>query len=348
MIITYMRSSSFNTWDFCPHQYFLDYGLGFRAPANKKAEKGTITHKSLELLARMKLAQQNGQKSFTDDEIGKTWQIKKFTKDKAAKEAFIFYTKTKDTIYDWLPVDEEDCKEWMHLALELSEGIFSPLNRTIVAPEQFFDFVIEKPEFWYSYDFNGQKIEGYMGLKGTVDLTVEVPNHKNTIELIDWKTGSTRKDWAKGYIKEYPHLRNDPQLRIYHYALCQVFPDAEQILMTIVFMRAGGAYTLAFSRDKDLPETEKILEKRFHTIKNCTKPRLIYPNWKCDRLCHYGKNLWEPDNKDSQTICHFIRDEIVELGMDKVINKHGEIDKIVGYGSGGGKTHDNPRPESDN
>lgn len=70
MIITYLRSSSYNTWDFCQFKYYLDYVLAFRSPANQKAEKGTIVHKGLELLAKAKFAKQNGKDSFYDEEFG--------------------------------------------------------------------------------------------------------------------------------------------------------------------------------------------------------------------------------------------------------------------------------------
>ena len=43
----------------CEQQYFLEYVLGYRSPSNKKADKGTIVHKVLEILAGIKLSQQN-------------------------------------------------------------------------------------------------------------------------------------------------------------------------------------------------------------------------------------------------------------------------------------------------
>ena len=51
IIVTYFRSSSYNTHSMCEQQYFLEYVLGYRGPSGQKADKGTIVHKVLEILA---------------------------------------------------------------------------------------------------------------------------------------------------------------------------------------------------------------------------------------------------------------------------------------------------------
>ena len=55
MIITYLRSSSVSSYSWCQHKYWLTYNLGFKDDSNKKAEKGNVVHKALELLANKKL-----------------------------------------------------------------------------------------------------------------------------------------------------------------------------------------------------------------------------------------------------------------------------------------------------
>ena len=54
----------------CEQQYFIEYILGWRGLSNKKADKGTIVHKVLEILAYIKKNQQDGNKSFIDDIAG--------------------------------------------------------------------------------------------------------------------------------------------------------------------------------------------------------------------------------------------------------------------------------------
>jgi hypothetical protein len=46
----------------------MSYVLGYHGPGNLKADKGTIVHKILEVLAKCKLAQQEN-KDVIDDEI---------------------------------------------------------------------------------------------------------------------------------------------------------------------------------------------------------------------------------------------------------------------------------------
>ena len=61
MDITYFRSSSYNCFNLCQMQYFIEYVLGWENKVGKAATKGTITHKVLEVLAQAKLAEQNNE-----------------------------------------------------------------------------------------------------------------------------------------------------------------------------------------------------------------------------------------------------------------------------------------------
>ena len=70
MIITYFRSSSYNTHSMCEQQYFMEYVLGWRGPSGQKADKGTICHKVLEILAVIKKCQQDELPIAIDDILG--------------------------------------------------------------------------------------------------------------------------------------------------------------------------------------------------------------------------------------------------------------------------------------
>ena len=74
MIVTYVRSSSYNNYDYCQMQYFITYALGHRSISGKKAQLGTIVHKVMECLAACKKElQDTGKKtklSITDDALG--------------------------------------------------------------------------------------------------------------------------------------------------------------------------------------------------------------------------------------------------------------------------------------
>jgi hypothetical protein len=55
----------------CEQQYCLEYVIGYRSPSNKKADKGTIVHKVLEILAGIKLSEQKNDSYYEDDILGK-------------------------------------------------------------------------------------------------------------------------------------------------------------------------------------------------------------------------------------------------------------------------------------
>lgn len=332
MMVTYLRSSSYNAWDWCENRFWIEYTLGIRGIANLKADKGNVTHKALELLARKKQAQQNGDPEFTDPELARAFDTAAMCPEAAIELAYHHYTKVKHTTHNWKPVDFRDCRQWMYDTLLFNGGMFSPLNRKVLCPEQYFDFPIEEP--WASYDYvlpNGERLTGHLAVKGTVDLVTEI--RPGLIEYLDWKTGLA-KDWATGERKTYGKLCDDPQLRLYHYALSRLYPDVEQIIITIFFVRDGGPSSICF-QPSDVKRTLEMVKRRFDVIRTTTRPRLT-KTWKCDRLCHYGKNNWPGTEK---TICEHIHRETLQLGMDKVFAKYGNLDAVRSYGEGGGQSN---------
>jgi len=87
MLVPYIRSSSYNNWDFCQMQYYLTYVLGYTYPSGQKAEMGTIVHKVLECLAVMKKELQENKKcdKINDPQLG----IIKFDPKKIVKNSFL-------------------------------------------------------------------------------------------------------------------------------------------------------------------------------------------------------------------------------------------------------------------
>ena len=59
MLVTYIRSSSYNNFEYCQMQYFITYVLGHQSDSGKKAEQGTMAHKAMEILAGLKKFQQD-------------------------------------------------------------------------------------------------------------------------------------------------------------------------------------------------------------------------------------------------------------------------------------------------
>jgi hypothetical protein len=273
----------------CEQQYFLEYVLGWRGPSNQKADKGTIVHKVLEILAVIKKAQQDKQTEIVDDIIGKI-DINNYNLNTIIEKAYKHYSDAT-THHNWSLKDYKDCHAWVYKAIEFNGGMFDPRNRHILCPEQHFDLEIKKPWAHYEYETEDGKIEGNLSLKGTIDLITLV--NDNTIEIVDWKTGR-RLDWATGQEKTQEKLESDPQLRIYHYAIHNLYPHIDHIIFSIYFINDGGPFSICFDKS-DLPKTEEMLRRKFEVIKTTKRPKLN-KSWMCNKLCHFGKTTFENTN----------------------------------------------------
>lgn len=314
----------------CEQQYFMEYVLGWRGPSGQKADKGTIVHKVLEILAVIQKSKQDGIEVFTDDIVGEV-SVHNYDLDAIITIIYNYYS-LASSHHKWSAKDKKDCSEWSYKALNLNNGMFDPRNRKILEPEQHFDFTIDKP--WSSYSFKTPDgiISGNLALKGTIDL-ITLVNDK-TIEIIDWKTGR-RLDWATGEEKTQEKLENDPQLRIYHYAISHLYPKIDHIIFSIYFINDGGPFSICFDKS-DLKKTEDMLRNKFDIIKASNKPKL-HKSWMCSKLCHFGKTNFSDSNilpileyRDGQvckpgnfmTKCEQVKHDLGLHGMDSVVQSY--------------------------
>lgn len=318
----------------CEQQYFFEYVLGYRSPSNKKADKGTICHKALEILAFIKLTEQNGELIYNDDILGNI-DIKNYNLTTIIEKVYKYYT-SKFVHHEWDIKDYKDCHKWIYKAITEHNGNFDPRSRDILKPEQHFDIEIKKPWSSYKYDTKDGILEGNLAIKGTIDLITKV--NDSTIEIIDWKTGR-RLDWATGEEKTFKKLENDPQLRLYHYAASMLYPDIDHIMVSINFINDGGVFSMCYDK-KDLPATELMIKEKFETIKRCKKPRLN-KTWKCNKLCYFGKNYFPNalvEYRDNQTcangtpmtMCEQIKHDIELKGIQNVVDSY----TVSGYSVG--------------
>jgi len=329
MIVTYFRSSSYNTHSMCEQQFFAEYVLGWRGPSGQKADKGTIVHKALEVLAMIKQGQQENLDYINDNEFLGKININNYNLNTIIEKVYKHYSEA-NSHHKWSIKDYKDCHAWVYKAIEFNNGMFDPRNRHILCPEQHFDITIKKPWAAYSYDTPEGKLDGYLALKGTIDLITLV--NDNTIEIVDWKTGR-RLDWATGQEKTQEKLEKDAQLRIYHYAISHLYPHIDHIIFSIYFINDGGPFSICFDKS-DIPETENMLRKKFEIVKNTRKPRLN-KSWMCNKLCHFGKTTFENTHiphiieyRDRQTCktgstmtkCEQIKHDIELHGMDTVVD----------------------------
>ena len=348
MLVTYIRSSSYNNYDYCQQQYYINYVLGYPSISGKKAQMGTIVHKVMECLAACQKKTQDkpdsNLMSITDDALGKVT----FTKSKLSSDKFVNDIVDKslehyisNCIHTYTEKDKENCRKWSWSALQYNDGQFDPRRRNIVATEPQFDIPIEEDWAKYKYKMpDGSTLKGRLAIKGTIDLVTEVD--ENVIEVIDWKTGR-RLDWATGKEKTPAKLQKDIQLRMYHLAAKELYPHVKTFLVTIHFINDGGPFTMHF-QDQDIPQTKEMIRKKFETIRDTERPQLN-KSWKCTKLCSAGKTTFEGTSigpiierrfgvpsryGEYMTKCEQTKYMIEKHGIDWVTSNMASPDHIIG------------------
>ncbi len=295
---------------------------------------GTITHKVMQTLGDKKVAMNNGLDIVEDDETGRNLTLEECDNLELLNDiAFNYYSNAFPEV-DITEADKRTCLKWAEKAVAYQDGALDPRNQDVFATELFFDIEIKEPWAKYKYDFEDQTIEGYLSIKGTVDLIVSQGG--DYYEILDYKTGK-RIDWATGEEKTYEKLQKDTQLLLYYYALKNMYPERE-FSVSIYYINNGGLFSMVFDED-DYKLAESILRKKFEQIRSIQQPRLLsneHAHWKCKKLC-----LFSSEYEDSgKSICQHIRDEVKEKGIVKVVEEYGKIDKIATYGDGGGRLAD--------
>ena len=335
MIVTYIRSSSYNNYDYCQMQYFITYVLGHRSTSGKKAQLGTVVHKVMEVLpsCKDKLQGNEDKKSLyiNDDAIGKVNFTPKslYTKTFVSKildRSYEHYT--ENCTHKYTGADIKFCRKLTEDALTYNDGQFDPRKRKVVDAEPQFDIAIDEPWAKFKYKMpDGKEVEGNLAIKGTIDLVTEV--EEGVIEVIDWKTGR-RLNWATGEEKTYEKLLDDPQLLLYNYAISKLYPDYDQAIMTIYFIRDGGPFSMCFDKS-DQKKFLGMLEKRFKQIQRndfpipCSRNR---SSFKCTKLCHFYKNNWPGTNI---SMCEHVEEHLKAFGHDETVEKCTRDGFNIGY-----------------
>ncbi len=356
MLTSYLRSSSYNNWDVCQQQYFINYVLGQPRAANMKADKGTIAHKVLEILAECKKqldATNATYVSFEDDNIGNITCsredfLAEYMMTKSEVDVVNKRFRDKKVYVDPEYLDYGHIRHGYDLVENLVQRVFNyyslanPQHNWTSADYQDCDNFVWIPldahkgqfdprrrriafteqSFDFAIDaewatFKSNGRDGQARIKGTIDLITQVDD--TTYEIIDWKTGQ-RKDFATGEVKDYDKLCKDPQLMLYYYAARQLFPLIDNIMMTIFFVRDGGPFSICFE-EHHMQTMEDLLRKRFKEIWDCSAPQMISPDqssFKCRLLCDYYKNNWKNTNTN---VCKFIHQQIKEIGIDEVTKR---------------------------
>jgi len=341
MLVTYVRSSSYNNYDFCQMQYFLTYVLGWQSDSGKKADMGTMAHKVMEILAGLKKFQQdNPRKKWLEIEDDKCGKIR-VSKDELYTDSFVddmtelaIKEYAKDSKHKFYRGDRKAVRDTVETFLTHSNGLFDPRQRNIYHPEAHFDIPIEEDWAKYEYEMpNGEVVKGQLAIKGTIDLTTLV--NEDTIEVVDWKTGR-RIDWATGEVKDYKKLEDDAQLLLYFYAISKVYPQYKNKIMSIFFYKDSEGevdprpFSICFDESDEIRFLEK-LRNRFQQIQQNQNPKPLDPtrsNFKCKYLCHFCKNNFEGE---AQNMCIITEKHLKEHGMQETVKKYTRPGFNIGF-----------------
>lgn len=247
------------------------------------------------------------------------------------QRVFNYYTKKYEDVHpQWhSKTTIREIVNWCWMTCEVQNGAFDPRFRNIVQPEQQFEF--ELPFDWaeYYYDLPEGAVSGRIKLKGTIDLITEIDG---VYEVVDYKSGA-RKNWATDQVKTYKKLERDIQLLFYHYAMSLLYPDMPHPLITILFIRDGGPFTLSFG-DAELAEMEAKLKYIVESMHTTQQPGLLDKNRK-KGLCRFCK-FAKAEGK-GKSYCQLIEDKIRDKGIEQTIIEETEPGFKIGTYSAPGE-----------
>lgn len=330
------------SFSLCQFDAFLTYQLGVPKAAGVGAAKGNAAHKGLELLARRKHAEQKGETTVVDEEVGREFRLHELTPGTVPRIGFDLYAK-KNPELEMGPAEFREVQRHIETVVN---SMFNPLKLDIVQPEQFFDLVIDEP--WAHYDFEdphtGARVAGHLAVRGAMDLLFR---NGPMLCYCDYKTGA-RLNWKTREEKTVDDLHHDEQLLLYYYAIRRLYPDEPAVEMTIFYTKSGGPFTLYYD-DESFAAAKRMIQRRFEEITRTGLPSRVADDRSIPRFkkpctfCHYAKAKW-PGKRES--ICDYLHGEAVQLGVDRVTKKYGRPNVWGTYGSGGGQTRNVPREES--
>jgi hypothetical protein len=280
MEIKKISASSYKLESHCQMAWFIQQVLNWQFRPGKAADLGTITHAALEILAEIRLGQQQNIISI-ETEIGHI-NVSDFDIDDIVNRTFHFYVEKPEYKNNpWTNKDLFQVRKYVDVVLNHNNGQFNPLTRVVESTEKYISFEIQEP--WAILPDNS-----YLRITGFVDLVTRV--NYNTLEITDYKTGSLT-DFHSGADIDVAYAMKDIQLRLYHMALSEEFGCDNNYLLTLFFLKHSKPITVSFDCSS-LEETKGMIKEKFLKILNTKIPRLN-KTWKCKKFCEYGKNTFE-------------------------------------------------------
>lgn len=333
MLLPFLRSSLLGNWEFCQTQCVITYAMGMSSPAGAAASMGSAVHKMMELRALASMAQKQGKKSFIYEDWGELTTDWALDLDQTIEKCYANQL-LLDSHVDPKKISKSKILGWAKKAIT-DYPQYDPINLDIIQVEQYFDLEIKEDWAWYSKEINGEKYEGYLRIKGTVDCIIS--HCDSVIEVFDYKSGS-RKNFATDEVKTIEYLRKDKQLLFYLYALSKLYPNKE-FIMTLYFINDGGIFSV-HGDEEMLAYASQMIKDTYEEIISTTNPTVRNPkrnDFKCIHCCKYSKPA---SYTRGLSVCEFMQNKINTIGLDSTIEKYGDIKSTFSYGSGGGKIKD--------
>ena len=306
MKIRSLSASKIKTYHMCEFKYLIEYHLGLDTGKTFAAEQGSLVHYILEQFAKAKMTGKDD-KGRSLEWLEKNWKEMLFEgypeysgeiadgyrgdnpiwmmhKDAPWREKTCdtcpFFTEGKCGItdkpiedFDGCPKDEYEEAIWLTELILNDESWKNPLNQKIISAEDKFSIVVHEDE--------DEKIV----VNGLADVITEFD--EDTVEVWDYKTGK--------YTQSYKQCEQDYQLKIYHLAAKDRYPD-KNIVMTIYYLRRkAGPITLAFD-DSEIEQTKDEIRAIWRKIKNnrtpsriCDQPDgTVKPSFICEKMCNFA------------------------------------------------------------
>lgn len=287
-----LSASGFDCYTSCNWKWYLQYILGFEDVSSAAALQGTLIHKVLEILSRAVVVKHDRNSKIFDPSY--LWDI-----------CFNHYYNSEPYIAELIePAKLKKICQGFH---ELLRSPYTPIRDNTISAEAKFDIELREPDF---------KIKGtnsFLRLRGRIDRVDKIDD--KSIEVVDYKSGS-RVCWdSQDKHKKTPEdLYEDIQPKMYHLAAKHLYPWAENILVTFIYIVDGGPVTAIFC-DDDIKETKNIIKKRFKAIESNEDPQKNV-SWRCKNFCYFG---------DKSGICRNVWDEKEEVGHKFIENKYQTI-----------------------
>lgn len=281
MQLDVLSSSYYNNYSDCAWKFFLISCCFEQDVAGASALLGTISHKVLELLARLSIIKHRKDSKYWDYQY--LWQI-----------CFNHFFNKKPEIAQ--KIEPSKIKKVVLGLKELVEGEYSPISENVIHSER--EFIVSMEGKRFKLESGSQFV-----IRGTIDR-IDKTHDPKIIIIHDYKSGQATVFPSKEPITP-DYLTNESiQPAMYFYAAMKMFPHIKEVIVLFHYFSEKITIPAIFT-EKDLPRIEDKIYQRFNTIKNDNDTKRNI-SWRCKSLCHFGpktgicENAWKEKEQFGQ------------------------------------------------